>query len=613
MSGFISEDQVRRVKELVDLVQLMGEYTTMRKSGANFSACCPFHQERTPSMYVYPAQGSYHCFGCGAHGDAISLIRDKERLEFADAIEFLARRVGVTIEYKEGTGRGALAKGERDHLQQAMEQATRFYERILWDSEHGAEARAYLAGRGLSPEVCRRFRVGWAPGNGLLLDELRRLDIPASLAARLDLAVERSGRLTDRFFTRVTFPICDRFGHPIAFSARLLPAAERAAKEAGRGVGKYVNSTDTPLYHKGDAVFNLHRARTAGSDRKRLIVMEGPTDVMAADQAGLGECVAVLGTALTPEHARQLGSLTTGSGKLFLVLDGDRAGQVNALKGIRTCLSVGVPVRVATIPDDMDPAEMLVELDGGGGRERFEAVLAQGRGDVEHLLRVLAPRPYELERSAMVAVADQVLDALRSMPDPELRALHLRDVAAWFNVEADRLERRLSAAPRPPPAPFESAEAAPPAEVLPTLDPVQDVVLHLLVARPELRAHAADDLGLEPSHFPSPWSALVMELIAHPDADPELLRQLDEVGSRPGVAAALAHWAGTPLEARTPSIVDAAGTLAQGVASLRRRQREERLARLRRECSEAERVRDAALVATLRTQITLARQALNPE
>ncbi len=448
MPGFIGEDQVRLIKSRIDLVQLMGEYTPLRKAGANFTGCCAFHQERTPSMYVYPDQQTYHCFGCGAHGDAIALLREKERVDFADAIELLAKRAGISIVYQnQGKGQFAQhAKGERDELLAMVEFATRFYEQVLWESPDGAQARAYLASRALGEAVCRRFRLGWAPGSGRLVDEARRKGLSEKLLLAADLAVDRAGRTADRFWERVMFPIADRFGNPIAFSARLLPEAEKKAKAEGRGVGKYVNNTDTPLYHKGHAVFNLHRARLANRERNRLIVMEGPTDVMAADEAGFGECVAVLGTALTADHARQLGNLVGNQGRLIILLDGDRAGQANSIKAVRTCLAVGVPVRVAVLPDELDPAELL----GGdqaareAGRARLEQVLAAGRSDIDHLLRALAPRPYELDSRDKLAVTDQVLEALRPMPDAELRALHVRDVADYFGIERVRLERRLA-------------------------------------------------------------------------------------------------------------------------------------------------------------------------
>ena len=484
----------------------------------------------------------------------------------------------------------------------------------MWNSPEAAEAREYLQSRRLSREVCERFRLGWAPGRGQLLAAGRKKGIAPEIFSRIDLAVERESGLNDRFYERVTFPICDRFGHPIAFSARLLPAAERAAKEAGRGVGKYVNNTDTPLYHKGASVFNVHQARTAARDAGRLIVMEGPTDVMAAAQAGYHECVAVLGTALTPEHAKMLGALVGDQGRLILLLDGDRAGQTNALKGIRTCLAVGVPVRVAILPDELDPAELLAENEHGASPEAksaFERVLASARPDIDHLVRALAPRPYELERRELVAVVDQVLDALRPMPDAELKALNLLDIAEYFNLDRERLAKRLSEGPaRPTPTRREEADddtESPSEPPLPTLDQHQDMLLHLLVREPALRAMAGDDLGLEPSHLPAPWDALVATLLLDPNATAAAVRA--SVAEQPQVLAAVGRWAATPTDARYRMAAHANGdavptaelasSLADCVRAIRTAHCRRELARVKLQISEAERARRFGDITTL--------------
>jgi DNA primase catalytic core len=596
MAGFLGEDQVRRVKERIDLVQLMGEYTPLRKSGSNFAGCCAFHQERTPSMYVYPEQQTYHCFGCGAHGDCITLVREKERLEFMEAVELLAKRAGVTLQYD---AKDAAKRSERDRLLPLLEFATAFYERALWEGPAAAEARAYLASRKLSEEVCRRFRLGWAPGRGQLVSAARGKGFGPDLLLKADLAVDRNGAASDRFYERITFPIHDRFGNPVAFSARLLPAAERAAKEAGRGVGKYVNSTDTPLYHKGSVVFNLHRARTRVRERNRIIVMEGPTDVMAADQAGYGECVAVLGTALTPEHAKQLGNLAGAEGRVYLLLDGDRAGQANGLKGVRTCLSVGVPVRVALLPEELDPAELLAEGQSaaGEGRQVFERVLAESRGDLDHLLRALAPRPYELDHRRRLAVADEVVAALRPVPDAALRALHLRDAADYFGLEREWLEARLSGA-RPAPEPAGAAVPDLPAAEVTQLPTGDDAILHILARRPDLRAHAADDLGLEPSLFPSPWSELAYALLQEA-TDTTALLALPEIESHPAVRAAAYRWASTDLAERRPAIGDAAACLDHHAAALSLRHLQAQMLRLTRELADATSAGDSSRMMAL--------------
>jgi DNA primase catalytic core len=594
MPGFLGDDQVRKVREATDLVQLMSEYTPVRKAGANFTCCCPFHQERTPSMYIYTGDQHYYCFGCKAHGDAITLTREKENVSFADAVEMLAKRAGIELAWQQGSGRNRDERGARDRQLAALEFACAHYETCLWESVEARDARAYLLERRrLSEATCRRFRVGWAPGRGQLIDAARRQGFDAGLLAELDLAVERSGRMSDRFFERITFPICDRFGHPLAFSARLLPEAEAAAKAEGRGVGKYVNNTDTPLYHKSSSVFNFHHARTACRDERRLVVMEGPTDVMAADQAGFKACVAVLGTAFTPEHAKQLGTVVGREGRLILLLDGDRAGQENALKAARTCLAAGVPAQVAILPDELDPAELLAEAQAGSAsREVFERVLSGARAEFDHLLRALAPRPTELDRRAQLAVADQILAAIRGEPDRELRDLHLRDAAGWLGLPEDALARRLAAEAQPRAAARddEAEDAGPPAP-----DPLPqhlDEALHILVRERALRAAAGDELGLEPRHWPAPWGALAAAVLLADPPDLHALAEAEGVAGAPALIAAVHRYAAEGLDRRIPAITDPAARLGEIAATLRQGELQRRLRAIDHELAEARRSGD---------------------
>lgn len=603
MAGFLGEDQVRRVKEATDLVHLMSDYTAVRRAGNNHVCCCPFHQERSPSCHVYD-DGHYHCYGCGAHGDVVTLVREKEHLDFTEALEHLARRAGIELVYEKGGANSGMSRSERDRLVEAFEMAVRFYEKCLWDSDEGQEARIYLAGRGLSVDICRRFRLGWSPGHGALVDEARRRRIEVDLLVKLDLVVDRNGRWTDRFFERVTFPISDRFGNPIAISARLLPEAERRAKAEGRGVGKYVNSTDTPLYHKSNVVFNLHQARANVREAGRLLVMEGPTDVMAAADAGVSECVAVLGTALTPEHAKQLGTLVGDEARLILIFDGDAAGQTNSLKAVRTCLSVGVPCRVAVVPDGLDPSELLKEEAGAGGRERFEAVIAQARPDVDHLLHALAPRPYELEHRERLAVADEILEVLRPLEDRELRELCVRDVCTWLGLELKQIERRLAGAGGPRAAAAASATGP---------DPVVAGILHALVREPGLRDLAFDELGLEPSMIPETWRPLVEHLMLNPDADGEALLYQAESGPLLQVKAEVFRWL------RGEPEVPAERMLREGFARLRLRRLEADLERVAHDLQVAARSGDVRAQAqlfrdqhALNQQIQDARQQVDP-
>lgn len=438
----ISDDQVRQVKESVDLVELMGNYSTsIKKSGSNFVCCCPFHHERTPSMQIYADQQRFHCFGCKKSGDVFTLIVEREALEFHHAVEFLARRSGIELKHEISTP-NAKPKSERVALLDAFEAAVKFYENCLWETAGGAEAREYLIGRGLTAETCKRFRIGWAPGRGALLTRAQGLGIDQRLLRELDLLTVRDDQLRDRFFDRITFPICDRFGSPIAISARMLPAAEAAAKKDGVKVGKYVNTAETPIYHKGGVVYNLHRARTVAKDKQRLIIVEGQTGVMAAAQAGIIETVACLGTALTVEHVKTL-SNTVGDGRLLLMFDGDQAGRDSSVKAAATCLAAGVPLTVATLPNGYDPAGLLVEKpDHEQGLADFDLAIKLAVDDLTFLLTTIAPDPTVLDNASKLDVADRMLALMMPMPDDGLRDLHLVTVASYLKLERSILKRR---------------------------------------------------------------------------------------------------------------------------------------------------------------------------
>jgi DNA primase len=324
-----------------------------------------------------------------------------------------------------------------DRLRRIMADTCAFYTEQLWTTPGGAPARAYLARRGLTEATCREFGLGWAPGHHRLLHAAQASGDDLADLARLDLAVERQGRLADRFFERITFPICDPEGRPIGISARILPEAADAAKAAGRSVGKYVNSTTTPLYHKSEVVWNLHRAAGA----QRLIVMEGQTDVMAATQANIPGCVAVLGTALTAQHARQLHAL---SSDLVLLLDGDAAGREQGLRAATTCLTVGVPVRLALLPQDLDPAEALAEgAAGDAGRSLVEQALANAQPALPLLLANLVPDPATASRHQHLDAVDDLAPVLAG---GAAGADADEQVARWLRMPESVVRQRLRSA-----------------------------------------------------------------------------------------------------------------------------------------------------------------------
>ena len=300
--ALIAQGSIEQVVAAADMVEVVGQYTDLKKAGANFSGRCPFHEERTPSFSVNPAEKLYYCFGCGAGGNLIGFVMAKENMDFPEAVEYLADKYGIALEYEESSARGDAERRRRERLRALLEQATVYYERVYRDAKAAAPAREYLARRGLSDEVCRAFRVGYSlPG----WERLREAALAKGFGEQdlLDAGLVipgKRGRPYDRFRGRIMFPLGDERGRTLGFGARTL----------GDEKPKYLNSPETPLYHKSEALFGLDKAKAAARQEDRVYVVEGYTDVMALAQAGVANVVASMGTALTEQQLGRMSRLT---------------------------------------------------------------------------------------------------------------------------------------------------------------------------------------------------------------------------------------------------------------------------------------------------------------
>ncbi len=368
----IRDASVRETVAAADMVEVVSARTQLRRSGARWTGLCPFHDEKTPSFSVNPADKLYYCFGCGAGGDVISFVRETEQLDFAQAVEWLAERYRVTLEYEESSPEQDAARGRRERLLALLEQATSFYERHLWESPRGESAREYLASRGLGEEVCREYRLGLAPGGATLARKAREKGFTAGELSAAGL-VNRRG--SDYFNGRLLFPLADARGRVRGFQARKL-------REDDPLRAKYVNSPEGELFRKGDLLYGLDRARTAIAKQERAVVVEGNTDVLALRQARLEPVVASMGTALTE---RQLKELSRLAHKVWLCFDGDAAGEAATLRGMELAAAQGFDVRVVTLPPGRDPADL---ADG------FDELLGRAESYLSYRVRL------EIERAA---------------------------------------------------------------------------------------------------------------------------------------------------------------------------------------------------------------------
>src|SRR6059058_2168525 len=328
----------------MEILPLVEDVVRLRKAGSTYKGLCPFHSERTPSFTVSPGRGTFKCFGCGEGGDAITFVEKTENVDFVGAIELLARRFGVELEYEEASPEQEQKRRRDDRLRALLERAAEFYSRVLWDSELGATAREYLASRGLGEEVCREFRLGYAPGAARLASRAAQEDYTLDELRAVGLANSRGN---DYFQRRIVFPLADARGRVRGFQARKLHDDDPLQ-------AKYVNSPEGELFRKGDLLYGLDTARQAIAREDRGVVVEGNTDVIALRQAGFAPVVASMGTALTEAQLREVGRLTK---RLFLCFDADAAGQDATLRGMELAVSRGFEVRVVTLPEGTDPAD----------------------------------------------------------------------------------------------------------------------------------------------------------------------------------------------------------------------------------------------------------------
>lgn len=415
-----TRDSIERTKEAVDMVELVGARTDLRRVGARYTGRCPFHEERTPSFSVSAEHKLYHCFGCGESGDAIGFVSATEALDFPGAVEFLADRYGVELEREDEDPRQEERRRRRERLLALLERATAYYERYLWGSREAAIAREHLAGRGLGEEVLRRFRVGFAPGSGdrVLAGALRDgFTVEEATAAGL-ASTGRAGAPGDRFRDRITFPLADARGRVLGFGARAVREEQRP---------KYLNTSENELYHKGRQLFGIDHARAPAARAGRVVVVEGYTDVLALSQAGLPECVAIMGTALTPE---QLAELSRTATTVLLALDADRAGRDAMLRVARGAAERDVELLVVDMPEGRDPAELVA----AGGVEAVSSRLAGAMMVPEFEVRgVLADADLSSPRGR-----DRALAAVRPLVEATPERSAVRD--ELVRMAADRLD-----------------------------------------------------------------------------------------------------------------------------------------------------------------------------
>ena len=472
----ISEEDIQKVREASDIVAIMGERTVMRQRGRDFWCCCPFHNEKTPSCKVDPSTQLWHCFGCGEGGDVFGFIMRSEDLNFPDAVRYLADKAQIDLHE---TGRSGMPSSQKARLKEICKLTDEFYHEQLMRGKYqeAAAARSYLSSRDLGGSVPKTWHLGFAPGRQSLVRFLSSKGFKPDEMIAANVAVQREGgRLNDRFYNRVMFPINNAQGECIAFGGRVI----------GQGEPKYLNSQETPLFHKSNVLYGLDKAKGAMVSTGTAIIVEGYTDVIVLHENGIRNAVATLGTALTIQHVRQISR--HASKRIVYLFDGDAAGQRAADRALSFINEEMTPeagksrieLCAVTLPDDLDPADFVAKR----GAEELRALVedakplisygierrlaahdlssAEGRTRaLADALTVLAPikssflaKDYAIQLAGRLMMREQdVIDALAQVQAPRsydaveasASAQPLQNISQLTEAEVSRrkFERRL--------------------------------------------------------------------------------------------------------------------------------------------------------------------------
>ncbi|MEJ2060485.1 MAG: DNA primase [Gammaproteobacteria bacterium] len=526
----------------VDIVEVIDARVPLKKSGHEYKACCPFHNEKTPSFYVSPGKQFYHCFGCGAHGTAIGFLMEYEHMDFVEAVESLAQSLGLEVP-REGPAGPAAARAEpADDLYALNERAAAFFRDQLKQSP---QAIGYLKSRGLTGQTAAAFGLGYAPNQWDAL--LRHLDVPESLLEKAGLVSRNDrGQVYDKFRHRIMFPIRDRRGRVIGFGGRILG---ETSEGPGSGGPKYLNSPETPVFHKGRSLYGLFEARKASTRLERLMIVEGYMDVIALAQQGIPYAVATLGTATTREHVEQLFRVVP---ELVYCFDGDRAGRQAAWRALENTLPAlqdGREVRFLFLPEGEDP-DTLVRKEGKDGFEDRLDTQTQSLSD--YLFQELEERSPSTSLEGRARLAKTAGELIRELPEGLLHAQILNRLADLTGLDRRALGQYLpkgGAAAPPPESPEESRPRARGRGLQVT--PVR-VAIACLLSDPELAAPPMDLDYLR--NLEIPGVDLLHDLLETLRSSPHLT-----------TAALLERWRDTP---QGPHLAKLAGWSPEGMAEV---------------------------------------------
>jgi len=432
LTAFIKEEEINEIRERNNIVEVISEYVTLKKSGRLYKACCPFHQEKTPSFMVDPVKQLFHCFGCDAGGNVFNFLMKMDNVDFPEAVKALADRAGYTIVLEKADTR-QLSKQTR--LFEINNQAMLFYQRHLLQNREGQEARDYLKSRDYHAEIAKTFGLGVAFSQwNELIDYLRQKGFSPEEIETAGLAIKGDkGSFYDRFRSRIMFPIFDSRGRAVGFGGRIFGAGQGASSDTP----KYVNSPETPVYHKSKILYWLNEAKSEIVKQSEVLVVEGYTDVISLYQSGIRNVVATCGTAFTPEHLKALSRFTE---KVVLVFDADAAGKAAAERGLELLGEEKVDIFVLSLPSGFDPADFVTQK----GKEAFLEILEQAISLVEFCLESVVAK-YDIKTpNGRVKAAAEALPIIAALPGEVAHEEYLRKLSDILGVSYDSLYFELN-------------------------------------------------------------------------------------------------------------------------------------------------------------------------
>ena len=431
MAGFLSPATREQIRSASDIVDVIGSYLPLKKNGANFTALCPFHKEKSPSFNVNPHKQIFHCFGCHKGGDVFTFVKDYENIGFMDAVRRLAERAKIPLEF-ENTPGAQESRHLKDQLLDIHDQLTTRWQNCLSNEAAGQLARDYLAKRGVSADAIKLFRIGAAPE---LWDDTvnwaKSKNFPIEIAEQAGLIIkkEETGRHYDRFRGRLMFPICDEQGRVVGFSGRVLSGDEKTAK--------YVNSPETPIFTKSKIFFGLDKSKRAILDAGYAIICEGQLDLIACFTNGVQNIVAPQGTAFTDQHAR---IIKRYANEVVLCFDSDNAGQNAIVRSLDHLLAAELAVRVAVVPSPHDP-DSFIKANGG---EAFRALVENAEGFFDYLLKRLLVMHDATSDKGRLAILRGMAEALHKTGNSVLLDTHAQKTALRLGVAVDAVRKEFS-------------------------------------------------------------------------------------------------------------------------------------------------------------------------